>query len=119
MGEERISMSDIPSIVGGPRLQVKKKVEFDLPCPKCSKDMRVTEVGEGSVIACKNCSNVTWRMAYEPPWWAKTSKFILSLVATFVLGVVTSLFASWLYEKYQQARPARPQANVPTAIQKK
>jgi ssDNA-binding Zn-finger/Zn-ribbon topoisomerase 1 len=113
-------MPKIPSVVGGPRLEVKMKKEYDLPCPKCSKDMRITEVKEGAVIECAECKNVTWRMDYELPWWAKTSKFVGSLIVTFVFGVATSLFSSWLYEKYTDSRQAGVDSQPPfTTIIKK
>jgi hypothetical protein len=113
-------MPTIPSVVGGPRLGVKKKIEYDLPCPKCSKDMRITEVKEGAAIECAECKNVTWRMDYEPPWWAKTSKFVGSLIVTFILGVATSLFSSWLDQKYTASRQAGVDSQPPfTTIIKK
>lgn len=112
-------MPNIPSIVNGPRLEVKKKIEYDLPCPKCAKEMRVTGVTEGSLIECKECGNITWRMAYTPPWWAKTSRFIISILLAFILGIGSSLVASWIYEKYSKARDARTELNLPTATTKR
>jgi len=109
------SMSDIPSVVHGPELEIKKKIEYDLPCPKCEKDMRVTGVKEGAVIECKNCKNFTWRIGYAPPWWAKTWIFISALI----FALATGFASSWLYESYQKARDARPKAEVPATTQKK
>jgi hypothetical protein len=65
--------------------------------------MRVTDINEGALVECKKCGNITSRMAYSPPWWSKTSRFILSLILTFILGISASLIASWLYEKYSKS----------------
>lgn len=111
-------MSNIPSVVDGPRLEVKKKIEYDIPCPKCSKEMRVTNVSDGSLIECKSCGNVTWRMSYIAPWWAKTSKFIISLALSFVLGVASSFAASIIYEKYYKPANASAYSNPATATAK-
>lgn len=82
--------------------------------------MRITEVNEGAAIECAECKNVTWRMDYEPPWWAKTSKFVGSLIVTFILGVATSLFSSWLDQKYTASRQAGVDSQPPfTTIIKK
>jgi hypothetical protein len=105
-------MSDIPSVVSGPDLQIKETVEYDLPCPKCAKDMRVTSVKEGALVKCKNCKNVTWRIRYVPPWWAKT----WILISALVFALATGFASSWLFEKYQKSRDA---ADLPTAIKKK
>lgn len=101
-------MAEPPSIVDGPKLEVRRAIEYDMPCPKCRKDIRVTQIEAGAVIKCPHpkCNNVTWRPEYVPPWWAKTSKFVLSLIGSFVLGVSTSLVASILYEKY--TKPSAP-----------
>jgi hypothetical protein len=97
-------MPDIPSIVDGPRLAVKKKVEYDIPCPKCNKEMRITNLKDGTPIKCNNCDNVTWSMPYVPPWWAKTSRFIFSILLSFILGFMASFLAAWVYEKYSESR---------------
>ena len=113
-------MTAPPSLVNGPSAVVKKKLEYDQPCPKCSKEMRITDISEGAPIACGNCGNVTWRIAYTPPWWSKTSRFALSLLGTFILGVISSLVASTIYEKYTQSRNTSAYNNTkPTITQKR
>jgi hypothetical protein len=93
-------MSDIPLVVSGPNLQIKRTVEYDLPCPKCSKDMRVTAVKEGAIVECRYCKNVTWRIGYKPPWWAKTWAFVLSILIALTTGVISSI----IYDFYKEAR---------------
>ena len=112
-------MPKTPSIIDGPRLEVKKKVEYDIPCPKCGKEMRVTEVTEGAVIECNECSNVTWRMPYTSPWWAKTSHFILTIFFSMVFGIVVSFTGTWLYDKYSKSRDAQIELNAPSIKQKR
>jgi len=104
----------IPSIFNGPKLVVKKAVEYDMPCPKCSKEMRVTDISEGTPIECPSCNNVTWRMAYYPPWWSKTSRFVYSLICTFILGVIASLVAAAIYEKYIKSGNIGANLKIPT-----
>jgi len=108
-----------PSLVNGPSAIVKRKLEYDQPCPKCAKEMRITDISEGTPIACSSCGNVTWRIAYNPPWWSKTSRFLLSLLVTFILGVLASLAAAAIYEKYTQSRDAITENNPTTTITKK
>lgn len=107
-------MPTVPSIFNGPKLIVKKAVEYDMPCPKCSKEMRVTDISEGTPIECTSCRNVTWRMAYDPPWWSKTSRFTLSLVGTFILGVIASLVAATIYENYTKSWNSGSNLKSPT-----
>ncbi len=99
-GKVNIPMSDIPSVVSGPDLQVKRTVEYDLPCPKCSKDMRVTAVKEGAIVECRHCKNVTWRIGYKPPWWAKTWALVLSLLFALMTGFISNI----IYESYKEAQ---------------
>ena len=107
-------MAEPPSIVDGPTLEVRKAVEYDMPCPKCRMEIRVTELKVGTVLKCPHgrCGNVTWRPEYVPPWWAKPSKFILSLIISFILGVIGSMTASFLYEKHFNSRDVIPKTNT-------
>ena len=106
-------MAEIPSIIDGPRMEIKRAVEFDNPCPKCHKEIRVTKIEAGAVIRCPHarCGNVIWRPEYIPPWWAKTKNFVISLVVTFVLGFVASFLASMAFEKYTNSGNVPAQAN--------
>jgi hypothetical protein len=101
-------MSQHASIVDGPRLELKRAVEIDMPCPKCGKDVRVTSVAAGAVIKCPHsrCGNVTWRPEYVPPWWARTRNFLFSIIGSFILGLAASFVASALYEEYAKSRDA-------------
>ncbi|MFZ3116029.1 MAG: hypothetical protein WA121_10560 [Syntrophales bacterium] len=112
-------MANNPSIVNGPRLEVKEIKEYILPCPKCLKDMRITDIAVGAVIKCDDCQNITWRISYIPPWWAKTSRFVLSVLLAFILGLGSSLLATWLYEKYYKVGEVRSELNLPTATTKR
>ena len=111
-------MSSPPSIVNGPRLVITKAVELDMPCPKCAKEIRVTSIEEGTVIKCPHakCGNVTWRPVYVPPWWARTKAFTWSLLGAFALGIISSLVASFIYEKYTDARKLVTEDKSPTAV---
>jgi len=108
-------MADIPSIVNGPKLQVRESKEYDVSCPSCSVAMRITSIASGALIKCPSCGNITWRPDFVPPWWSKTSRFALSLIGSFVLGVSASFVASIVYEKYNQSGHVTSQAN-PTSI---
>jgi ribosomal protein L37AE/L43A len=112
-------MPNTPSIVNGPKLEVKKKIEYDIPCPKCNKEMRVTDVSEGALVECTDCGNVTWRIAYSPPWWAKTSRFLLSLLFSFIFGIFISLTAAWLYENSFKSGDVRVETNAPITKHKR
>ena len=113
-------MSTQPLIVTGPKLQIRPVTEYDMPCPKCSKDIRVTDVQAGAVIKCPHsrCGNFTWRPEYIPPWWAKLRNFGLALIVSFASGVISSLVASKIYEEHSKSRnvPAKAAA-APTTPQ--
>jgi len=113
-------MATIPSIVDGPPLAVRRVIEFDLPCPKCQKDIRVTNVKPGAVMQCQHegCSNVTWRPDYRLPWWGKTSHFIGSLASAFVVGFASSFFASLAFERYAKPGNVGTDVNVPAVVTK-
>jgi len=108
-------MAEIPSIIDGPRLEIKRAVEFDIPCPKCHKQIRVTQIEAGAVIKCPHsrCGNVIWRPEYVPRWWAKTKNFVLSLIVSFILGFFASFLASLAFEKYTDSGSVSPKANEP------
>jgi len=101
-------MAAPPSIIDGPKLQVRRVTEFEMPCPKCSKDIRVTAIEAGAVIKCPHtkCGNVTWRPEYVPPWWARTRNFSLAIIGSFSVGIISSLVASRIYEEYTKSRDA-------------
>ena len=106
-------MAEPPSIIDGPKLEVKRVTEFHMPCPKCSKDIRVTEIEAGSVIKCPHpkCNNVTWRPEYVLPWWAKTWKFVGSVIASFSLGFLSSLAATAYAERHSKGSNPIPKTD--------
>ena len=78
--------------------------------------MRITSIATGALIKCTKCKNVTWRPDYVPPWWSKTSRFALSLIGSFILGVAASFVASIAYEKYSHAANPDPKPNKPSVL---
>jgi hypothetical protein len=61
------------------------------------------------------CGNVTWRPDIEPRWWFPLRKFVLAMIGTFVLGVLSSLVAAWLWEGHRaQVPPQREQQEKAT-----
>jgi len=111
-------MSTPPLIVNGPKLQIRPVTEYDMSCPKCSKDIRVTDVQAGAVIKCPHsrCGNFTWRPEYIPPWWAKARNFGLALIGSFAVGVISSLFASKIYEEHSKVGDIPTKADAAPTI---
>jgi hypothetical protein len=113
----REPMAAPPLIISGPELQVKRVSEYDIACPKCCKDIRVTGVKAGTVIKCPHprCGNVIWSPEYVPPWWARTRNYVGTIIVSIAFGVIASLIAAGLFEKYTKARDARiEQHTTPT-----
>lgn len=79
-----------PILTGKDGIRLKKKLRYILTCPKCEKDMDVTSIKAGTHIQCAKCENVTLRPDYDPPWWAKTKNFVVSLISALIIGIIST-----------------------------
>lgn len=95
-------MSDLPQVpklAGGSPISISKKELFSLDCPKCRKPLDVTNLAFGTNIECPHCKNITWRPEFKPKWWFKARNMIIANIVSLFLGVISSLLASYIYEK--------------------
>ncbi|EPC7355455.1 BRcat domain-containing protein [Klebsiella aerogenes] len=71
--------------------------QMECPNPNCNSKLDVTNVNVGTKIQCKDCSNVTWLPDYKKQkWWQKPASFIAGILLSYVIGVGSSITASWL-----------------------
>lgn len=97
-------------IADGSGIAVSKRVWIALACPKCRKDIDVTNVTFGTVIACPHCKNITWRPEFKPMWYFRVRNFILANLFSFTLGILASLLAAYIYE--HSSKPAASAADA-------
>jgi hypothetical protein len=91
-----------PSISPGPSIEIRKDVRKILRCPNssCQKDIDVTNLNFGTNIKCEKCGNVTWVPEYKLKWWFKLRTFILTIILSFILGVIASFSGTYAYENF-------------------
>lgn len=89
----------------GSGIAVTRRVWMALTCPKCRKDIDVTGISFGTVIECPHCKNITWRPEFKPRWYFRVRNFVLANLVSFVVGVLASLLASYLYEQRASVVP--------------
>lgn len=100
-------MSDapkFPTLSDGAAISVNRRVRYDLDCPKCRKTLDVTDINFGAIIKCPHCKNITWRPEFQPKWYFRLRNFVLAIIGSFILGLLTNLFSSYLWERYSQPR---------------
>ena len=102
----------IPKLTGKVEINLKKKTVYTLSCPKCDSDMDVTSVSPNTYIECQECKNVTWRPDYDPPWWAKTRNFTLSLIGVLIIGIVTGFISNIIYDNFKGYRSLAKQKAI-------
>ncbi len=73
---------------------------FTVKCPKCQEALDVTNLKFGTSIECPKCANVTWCPEFKPRWWFQLRNYVLALGVSFVIGVLASLLATWLWSTY-------------------
>jgi len=88
-----------PKLLVGRELRVTRKVTLIFGCPKCTNDLDVTSITGKATIECLKCNNVTWLPDYQPPWWSKLKTFVLSLVVSFLVGVISSIAGTYAWVK--------------------
>jgi hypothetical protein len=91
-----------PKLIGTSGISISKKVLLVLECPNptCKHSMDVSHLALGTHIQCPRCNNVTWVPEFKPRWWFQGKNFITSIIVAFIIGVLSSLTATWLYQKY-------------------
>jgi len=88
-----------PRLTGGGHIEVTKRIQTMVGCPKCLRPLDITDVRVGSSIECPHCTNVTWTPEYVPRWWYRARNYTLSLIGAFVVGVISSYVASYLWDQ--------------------
>lgn len=96
------TVSQIPTPLDGEPVKVVEKTikEVECPNPDCDYKLNITNINEGTKIKCGNCGNVTWVPSYKPKWWQRTKGFIGTIIVSFIIGLLTSLLASWIFANY-------------------
>jgi len=101
-------MSDapkFPTLADGAAISVNRRVRYDLDCPKCRKALDVTDINFGAIIKCPHCKNITWRPEFQPKWYFRARNLVLAVIGSFILGIITNLISSYLWEHYSKPRP--------------
>lgn len=70
--------------------------QVDCPNPDCEGIIDITNINIGTKIKCKDCGNVTWLPDYGKKWWQKPISIFSGLFLSFIIGVISSLTASWI-----------------------
>lgn len=81
-------------------------------CPGCSQALDISDVKVGASIECPKCKNITWAPEYVPRWWYRTANFIASILVAFLVGVLSSIAANYIWLKIH------PESNPPVNTQK-
>lgn len=88
--------SPLPPSLSGGTITVTRRMVTLVPCPGCRRDLDITSVSVGAMICCPECKNVTWAPEYVPRWWHKTRNHLLSMLGAFIVGVLSSMVASYV-----------------------
>jgi hypothetical protein len=102
-----------PRLTGG-QVTVTRREQLIVSCPKCSRSIDITGLAVGTTIECSSCSNVTWSPEYVPRWWHRTRMFVFSLIVAYLVGVGSSMTASYLFNRMQSnpgATSAQPRSD--------
>lgn len=89
----------LPNQIPDGPIDVTERVikQMECPNPNCTSNLDVTNVNVGTKIQCKDCNNVTWLPDYKKPkWWQKPASILGGLLLSYVIGVGSSVTASWL-----------------------
>lgn len=97
-----MSNGTTPKLTGKDGIKLEKKLSYILTCPKCEGNIDVTVIKAGTHIEC-GCGNVTWRPDYNPPWWAKTKIFVISLITTLIIGIISTYIVTMVITNQQDA----------------
>jgi len=84
-----------PKLSGGPKISIDEITIKTLDCPKCQKQLAVTDLIFGTNIECPDCGNKTWVPEYKPRWWFKLRNFLFTVIITFIIGVFAAIAADW------------------------
>jgi hypothetical protein len=86
----------VPLLAAGPRIVAREIRRTVVDCPRCGRTLNITDVAVGMRIECPApCGNVTWRPTTEERWWFPVGRFVGATVLSFMLGVLSSLLATW------------------------
>ncbi|MEW8410206.1 MAG: hypothetical protein AB2696_15315 [Candidatus Thiodiazotropha sp.] len=96
-----MAIPSVPDQVDSDPINVQEKhiKQVDCPNPACDGVLDITNVNIGTKIKCKNCNNVTWLPDYTKKWWEKPGSILAGLLISFIIGVMSSLTASWLLDQ--------------------
>lgn len=88
----------VPDQIGSDPINVLERRirQVDCPNPDCNGVLDITNINVGTKIKCKSCSNVTWLPDYGKKWWQRPVSIISGLLLSFIIGVASSLTASWV-----------------------
>ncbi len=100
-----------PILTGKGGIKLEKKLSYILSCPKCDDDIDVTVIKAGTHIQCK-CGNITWRPDYNPPWWAKTKNFGISLFTSLIIGIISTYIIIKIFEKKEINNNSNTEVNT-------
>src|SRR6266481_7128645 len=90
----------LPLLTAGPRIVARVVHRTVVDCPRCGRALNVTDVAVGMTIKCPEpCGNVTWRPETKEHWWFPLRRFIGATLLSFVLGVLSSLAATWWWAR--------------------
>jgi hypothetical protein len=93
----------IPKLTPGASIEITRVVMFTVNCPKCHEALDVTNLKFGTSMECPHCANVTWCPEFRPRWWFQFRNYLAALLLSFLIGALSSLFATWIWQKYSEA----------------
>jgi hypothetical protein len=97
--------ANLPKLADGAAISVTRHIRYHLDCPKCRKPLDVTDLAFGTILKCPGCKNITWRPQFQPKWYFRARNFVLAIIGSFILGILSNFASSFLWERYFQTPP--------------
>ncbi|ENK2025156.1 BRcat domain-containing protein [Vibrio alginolyticus] len=92
-------------------VQERRIRQFDCPNPNCESSIDITNVNVGTKIQCTACQNVTWLPDYSKKWWQKPLSILSGLFLSFLIGIASSMTATWLSDTDAENTPPSGQGS--------